>query len=535
LAAVSFCHFLNDTMQSVVPAVYPLLKSAYHLDFSQIGLIALTSQLTASLLQPLVGLYTDHRPTPWSLPAGMTFTMSGLVLLAYAPVFPAVLMAVALIGVGSAVFHPESSRVARMASGGRHGFAQSLFQVGGNAGSSLGPLLAAFIVIPKGQRSIAFFSAIALLAIVILVRVGAWYKAHVHASAKSHAIRAALPRLPGRRVAAAMAILVALIFSKYFYLASLMSYFTFYLIGKFHITVQSAQIHLFIFLGAVAAGTFIGGPVGDKIGRKYVIWCSILGILPFTLALPYANLFWTDILIVIIGVVLASAFSAILVYAQDLVPGRVGTISGLFFGLAFGMGGVGAALLGRLADATSIDFVYRVCSFLPAIGLLTASATACRQAGYAVEIVSCGGTGSFPYCAMQPGVTDVQVGGAIFSDMHYRDHYHTDFPCALTLMATVTSRPTATRIVLDAGKKAMSGDAAMPLPIGLPGVRNLRLSAEHATIELEAPSEQPRIGDRVEFIVGYSDTTVHLHEEIVGIRRGSVECIWPIAARGRLK
>ena len=372
LAAISFCHLLNDMMQSVIPAVYPILKTSYHLDFGQVGLIALTSQLTASLLQPLVGMFTDHRPTPYSLPAGMTFTMVGLILLASAPSFGMVLAAVAMVGIGSAVFHPESSRVARMASGGQHGLAQSLFQVGGNAGSSMGPLLAAFVVLPAGQHSIAWFSGVALLAMAILMRVGAWYKQHPSMSPKSRAVRDTAPRLPWGRIASAMAILIALIFSKYFYMASLMSYYTFYLIAKFHVSVQSAQLHLFLFLGAVAAGTIIGGPVGDLIGRKYVIWCSILGVLPFTLILPYANLFWTGVLTVIIGLVLASAFSAILVYAQELLPGRVGMVSGLFFGLAFGMGGVGAALLGQLADARGIEFVYKVCAFLPAIGLLTA-------------------------------------------------------------------------------------------------------------------------------------------------------------------
>jgi FSR family fosmidomycin resistance protein-like MFS transporter len=372
LAAISFCHLLNDMMQSVIPAVYPILKDTYLLDFGQIGLITLTSQLTASLLQPLVGLYTDRRPTPYSLPVGMTFTMVGLILIASAPSFAMVLAAVALVGMGSAVFHPESSRVARMASGGRHGLAQSLFQVGGNAGSSLGPLLAAFIVLPAGQRSIAWFSLAALVAIVVLLRVGAWYKRHPSMTPKSRAMRVTQSHLPRRQIAWAMAVLIALIFSKYFYLASVVSYYTFYLIHKFHLSVQTAQVHLFVFLGAVALGTVVGGPVGDRIGRKYVIWCSILGVLPFTMALPYANLFWTEILTVIIGLVLASAFSAILVYAQDLLPGRVGMVSGLFFGLAFGMGGPDAALLGKLADAKGIEYVYRVCAFLPAIGLLTA-------------------------------------------------------------------------------------------------------------------------------------------------------------------
>ncbi|MBV9503518.1 MAG: MFS transporter [Acidobacteriia bacterium] len=373
LAAISFCHLLNDMLQSVIPAVYPLLKASYHLDFGQIGLITLTIQLTASLLQPLVGIYTDRKPTPYSLAAGMAFTLSGLVLLAAAPTFPMILVAVACVGMGSSVFHPESSRVARMASGGQHGLAQSLFQVGGNAGSALGPLLAAFIVLPGGQRSIAWFSLAALLAIYILWRVGAWYKAQQRAGTKSRTRKAGTAAaLSQRRVVIAITVLVLLIFSKFFYMASLNSYYTFYLISKFHLSVRAAQLYLFLFLGSVAAGTIIGGPVGDRIGRKYVIWCSILGVLPFTLLLPYVSLFWTGVLTVIIGVVLASAFSAILVYAQELVPGKVGTISGLFFGLAFGMGGLGAALLGRLADATSITFVYRVCAFLPALGLLTA-------------------------------------------------------------------------------------------------------------------------------------------------------------------
>jgi FSR family fosmidomycin resistance protein-like MFS transporter len=373
LAAISFSHLLNDMMQSVIPAVYPILKAAYRLDFGQIGLITLTSQLTASLLQPVIGLYTDRRPTPWSLPVGMGFTLAGLLLLAAAPGFSAILLAVACIGIGSAVFHPESSRVARLASGGQHGLAQSIFQVGGNAGSALGPLLAAFVVLPAGQRSISWFSAIALLAMFVLWRVGVWYKSLRVSSPKHRAASAAIGRrLPRGRVAVAIGVLIALVFSKYFYLASLVSYYTFFLMHKFHLSVRSAQLHLFLFLFAAAVGTVAGGPIGDRVGRKWVIWFSILGVLPFTLALPYANLFWTSVLTVIIGLIIASAFSAIIVYAQDLVPGKVGTVSGLFFGLAFGMGGLGAALLGMLADRTSIDFVYRVCAFLPVIGLLTA-------------------------------------------------------------------------------------------------------------------------------------------------------------------
>jgi MFS transporter, FSR family, fosmidomycin resistance protein len=370
LAAISFCHLLNDLVQSLIPAIYPILKSSFRLDFGQIGLITLTFQLTASLMQPLVGLYTDRRPMPYSLPIGMGFTLTGLLLLSIAPMFAILLVAAALVGLGSSVFHPESSRVARMASGGQHGLAQSLFQVGGNAGSALGPLMAAFIVVPRGQASIAYFSVVALIGIAVLTKVGGWYKRHV--AAKRSAVAAHRPMMSNRKIGLALAILIALIFSKYFYLASLSSYYTFYLIGKFHLSVQSAQIYLFVFLGSVAAGTIIGGPVGDRIGRKSVIWVSILGVLPFSLILPHANLFWTGVLTVPIGLILASAFSAILVYAQELMPGRVGLISGLFFGFAFGMGGIGAALLGQLADRTSIAFVYEVCAFLPAIGILTA-------------------------------------------------------------------------------------------------------------------------------------------------------------------
>ena len=373
LAAVSFCHVLNDMMQSLLPSIYPILKSSFHLNFTQIGFITLTFQITASLLQPVIGHYTDRKPMPYSLPIGMVFTLIGLLLLAIAPTFSLLLLAAALIGIGSAVFHPESSRVARMASGGKHGFAQSFFQVGGNTGSAIGPLLAVFIILPHGQIGSAWFSIAALLGILVLIRVSRWYKGrlvHLQNKPEKHAEESAA--LPRRQVITAIAVLIALVFSKYFYLAGLTSYYTFYLISKFHVSVQSSQLHLFAFLAAVAAGTLIGGPVGDRVGRKSVIWCSILGVLPFTLILPYANLFWTGVLSIIIGFVIASAFSAILVYAQELVPGRVGMISGLFFGLAFGVAGIGAALLGRLADATSITFVYRVCAFLPAIGLLTA-------------------------------------------------------------------------------------------------------------------------------------------------------------------
>ncbi|AXE97930.1 MFS transporter [Paraburkholderia hospita] len=370
LGAISFSHLMNDMIQSLILAIYPMLKANFSLSFGQIGLITLTYQITASLLQPLIGIYTDKHPKPYSLPVGMGFTLSGLLLMSVAPSFGVLLIAAALVGCGSSVFHPESSRVARMASGGKHGLAQSLFQVGGNAGSSLGPLLAALIVIPHGQRSIAWFSAAALVGILVLTYISRWYKHHP-ATKKARAGQVAHAALPRGKVAFAMSILVLLVFSKYFYLTSINSYFTFYLIDKFHLPVQAAQVHLFVFLAAVAAGTVIGGPVGDRIGRKYVIWVSILGVAPFTLLLPYANLFWTGVLTVIIGIVLASAFSAILVYAQELIPGKVGMVAGLFFGFAFGLGGIGAAVLGQLADATSIAYVYKVCSFLPLLGILT--------------------------------------------------------------------------------------------------------------------------------------------------------------------
>jgi MFS transporter, FSR family, fosmidomycin resistance protein len=374
LVAISFSHLLNDTIQSLLPAIYPILKQSYSLSFAQIGLITLTLNATASILQPLVGLYTDRRATPYSLVVGMTFSLAGLLLLSVAGRLGLLLLASGLVGVGSAVFHPESSRVARMASGGRHGLAQSVFQVGGNIGTALGPLLAAFLVLPRGQRSIAWASSVALLGIVVLWQVGHWYASR--RSAARTAKVSSHPDVHGPRPSQAMvrrsiAVLIALIFSKYFYLASLTSYYTFYLIHKFNVSVQEAQIDLFIFLGAAAAGTILGGPIGDRFGRKLVIWVSILGVFPFTFALPFASLFWTRLLTVAIGLILASAFSAIVVYAQELMPGRVGLISGLFFGFAFGMGGLGAAVLGRLADATSIEFVYRICAFLPLIGLLT--------------------------------------------------------------------------------------------------------------------------------------------------------------------
>ena len=369
LAAISFCHLLNDMMQSLLPALYPMLKSTYHMSFGQIGLLTFTFQFTASLLQPLVGAMSDRTPRPYSLAAGMAFSLAGLLLLAFAGNYPLLLIAAALIGTGSSVFHPESSRVARMAAGGRHGLAQSVFQVGGNLGTAAGPLLAAFIVLPNGQSSVAWFSAVALLGMFVLFNVGHWYKTHgitrLKQAARSRAIGASRGRVVG-----AVAVLLALIFSKYFYLASITSYYTFYLIGHFEQSVRSAQLHLFLFLASAAVGGMVGGPIGDRIGSKKIIWVSILGVLPFTLLLPHANLFWTSVLTVPIGLIIASAFPAIVVYAQDLLPGRTGTVAGLFFGLAFGMGSVGAAVLGKLADSFGIDAVYQICAFLPLIGLL---------------------------------------------------------------------------------------------------------------------------------------------------------------------
>jgi FSR family fosmidomycin resistance protein-like MFS transporter len=373
LLSISFSHLLNDTIQSLIPSIYPLVKNSYHLSFSQVGLITLTFQLAASLLQPFVGFYTDKNPQPFSLALGMSFTLTGLIILSLAGSFGILLLAVALVGLGSSVFHPEASKVAFMASGGRRGLAQSIFQVGGNAGSAMGPLLAALIIVPFGQVNILWFSLLALLAIVVLITIGRWYRQNTHRiKAKSNANHAVdHSKLSGRRITTSIIILLVLIFSKYFYLACISSYYTFFLIDKFHVSVQSSQFYLFAFLASVAAGTLLGGPLGDKFGRKYVIWFSILGAAPFTLMLPHASLFFTAVLTVFIGFILASAFSAILVYAQELLPGKVGTIAGLFFGFAFGMGGLGSALLGALADHTSIQYVFKVCAFLPLIGLLT--------------------------------------------------------------------------------------------------------------------------------------------------------------------
>jgi FSR family fosmidomycin resistance protein-like MFS transporter len=373
LFAISFSHLLNDTIQSLIPAIYPILKSNYRLSFAQVGLITFTFQMAASLLQPFVGLYTDRKPQPYSLATGMGFTLSGLIVLSMSHNFHLVLVSVALIGIGSSIFHPESSRMAHAAAGIQPGLAQSIFQLGGNLGSSIGPLLAAWIIVPHGQMSIIWFSLIALLAILVLTKVGNWYKENVIKRRLKQKQKSAVlhPSFSKRKVAFSVSILLVLIFSKYFYLSSLTSYFTFYLINKFHVGIQTSQIYLFVFLFSVAAGTLIGGPLGDRFGRKYVIWFSILGTAPFSILLPYANLFWTGILIVPIGLILASAFSAILVYAQELIPGKIGLVSGLFFGFAFGMGGIGSALLGNLADKTSILYVFHICSFLPLIGIIT--------------------------------------------------------------------------------------------------------------------------------------------------------------------
>jgi len=369
LGGISFSHFLNDTMQSLIPSVYPILKENYSLSFAQIGLITLAFQITASLLQPVVGSVTDRKPQPFSLAMGMGFTFIGLLMLSGAHNYAMLVLSAAMIGLGSAIFHPESARIARMASGGRYGFAQSVFQVGGNLGSAIGPVLAALIVVPFGQSSIAWFSSIAFVAIVILWRIGGWYKPRI--MARGHVAPKRLAGAPsGSRVAMAIGILIVLVFSKYIYLSSLTSYYTFYLMHKFAVSTQTSQLLLFVFLGANAAGVYFGGPIGDRIGRRYVIWISILGALPFTLLLPHVSLAWTVALSVVIGFIISSAMPAIIVYAQELVPHRFGMISGLFFGFAFGAGGLGAAMLGMVADAKGIDFVYAVCAFLPAIGLL---------------------------------------------------------------------------------------------------------------------------------------------------------------------
>jgi len=372
LGAVSFCHLLNDMMQALLPAVYPILKGGFDLSFSEVGLLTLVYQVTASVLQPAIGLYTDRRPLPYSLPFGMGASLAGLLLLAFAPSYPVLLAGGMMLGLGSSIFHPESSRIARLASGGAHGLAQSLFQVGGNFGSALGPLLAAFFVLPRGQQGLAWVALPALGGIFILTGLGRWYKSNGHAKRPARGAPIRRPTLSSRQVRWAMMALVALMFSKFIYLASITSYYVFFLMHRFDLPTPTAQVCQFVFFAAVAAGTAIGGPIGDRIGRKTVIWVSILGVLPFTLALPHVGLEATVALSVVIGLLLSSAFPAIVVYAQELMPGRVGMVSGLFFGLAFGIGGIGAAALGGIADRMGIDFVYQLCSFLPAIGLLAA-------------------------------------------------------------------------------------------------------------------------------------------------------------------
>ncbi|MFA6945784.1 MAG: MFS transporter [Pedobacter sp.] len=373
LIAISISHLLNDALQSIIPAIYPVVKDSFSLNFAQIGLITLTFQLSASVLQPFVGLFTDRKPQPYSLAIGMGFTLIGLVLLSRAPSFEILILSVAMVGVGSSIFHPEASRMAHMASGGRKGMAQSVFQLGGNFGSSIGPLLAAMIIVPYGQSNIIWFSAVALIAILLLINIGGWYKRKIKIKARRPGQEAShVQMLPKKKIIFSVMILLVLIFSKYIYLTSMTSYYTFYMIHKFGVSVQDSQVYLFIFLFSVAAGTIIGGPLGDKFGRKYVIWGSILGVAPFSILLPHANLFWTIILTIPIGMILASAFSAILVYAHELFPGKVGMISGLFFGFAFGMAGIGSAVLGGLADRTSIEYVYQICAYLPLIGLITA-------------------------------------------------------------------------------------------------------------------------------------------------------------------
>lgn len=370
LFSVAFAHLLNDLLQAVIPAAYPILKEKYDLSFAQIGLITFSYQMAASILQPFVGFYTDKKPKPYSKIYGMLFTLSGIVMLSYAASFALILISVVMVGIGSSIFHPEASRVSYLASGGKRGLAQSIFQIGGNSGTAISPLLIAWIVVPNGQRYIIWFALIALVAITVLYRIGRWYQNHLDLNGKKKVTHADLPNLTPRQVTLSVIILLVLIFSKYFYFAGLTSYFTFFLIEKFHLSVQDAQFHLFLFLLSVAAGTLLGGPLGDRFGRKYVIWFSVLGAAPFTLMMPYANLFWTGVLSVIIGTIISSAFPAILVYAQELLPKRLGMISGLFYGFAFGMGGLGSAVLGYVADQTSITFVYHVCAYLPLMGII---------------------------------------------------------------------------------------------------------------------------------------------------------------------
>ncbi|MCW2118860.1 MFS transporter [Flavobacterium sp. 7A] len=372
LFTISFAHFINDLLQAIIPSVYPLFKEKFQLSFAQIGMITFTYQLTASILQPFVGMYTDKKSKPFSLIIGMTFTLVGLFFVSVANSFTYLLISVSLIGIGSSIFHPESSRVAHLASGGKKGLAQSIFQLGGNAGSAIGPLLAALIIMPNGQYYIIYFCLIALIGIFVLYKIGIWYRQHLESKRVNKTVETIINHhLSRKKVVSSLIVLLILIFSKYFYLTSITSYYTFFLIEKFHVSIQESQLYLFAFLGAVAIGTVIGGPLGDTFGRKYVIWVSILGVAPFTLLLPYVPLFWVGILSVIIGLILSSAFSAILVYATELLPGKVGLVAGLFFGFAFGMAGVGSAILGKLADITSIEYVFQVCAFLPLIGIIT--------------------------------------------------------------------------------------------------------------------------------------------------------------------
>lgn len=370
LFSIAVAHMLNDLLQAVIPAAYPILKEKYDLSFTQIGLITFSYQMAASILQPFVGFYTDKKPKPYSQIFGMLFTLSGIVLLAYATSFPIILVSVVLVGIGSSIFHPEASRVSYLASGGKRGLAQSIFQIGGNTGTALGPLLVAWIVVPHGQEYIVWFSAIAILGIMVLSRIAKWYHEHLKVTAKKKIALVDLPNLTPRQITMSVIILLVLIFSKYFYVAGISSYFTFYLIEKFSVSVQDAQFYLFLFLLSLAIGTLLGGPLGDKFGRKYVIWFSVLGAAPFTLLMPYANLFWTSVLSVVIGIIISSAFPAILVYAQELLPKKLGMISGLFYGFAFGMGGLGSAILGYMADQTSIEYVYHFCAYLPLIGII---------------------------------------------------------------------------------------------------------------------------------------------------------------------
>ena len=369
LFSIAFAHLLNDLLQAVIPAAYPILKDSYQLTFTQIGLITFAYQMAASILQPIVGLYTDKKPKPYSQIFGMLFTLAGIILLAYATSFPIIILSVILVGIGSSIFHPEASRISFLASGGKRGLAQSIFQLGGNAGTAIGPLLVALIVVPNNQHYIIWFAIVAILALFVLSKIAVWYQNHLTLRAKKK-VEIILPDLSQAKIVISVSILLILIFSKFFYMASISSYFTFYLMDRFQLSIQDAQFHLFLFLSSCAIGTLIGGPLGDKFGRKYVIWFSVLGAAPFTLLLPYVDLFWTGILSVVIGIIISSAFPAILVYAQELLPKKLGMVSGLFYGFAFGMGGLGSALLGNLADHTSIDYVYHLCAYLPLIGFI---------------------------------------------------------------------------------------------------------------------------------------------------------------------